>query len=723
MASGSAVKTSAPRQQRITLFGTVLSLFLIVALLVGSAVTVSNYLETRRTAVKVAADTFQSTIGRINEQRFAFFTPAYLLTTILRNAPSFQTSDGSKEAIRQLILTSLKGNPQISAAYVGYENGNFFHFLSIAEGEKAFVEQLGGPPLTRFVIQEIRADAGGARVQTWLFFDEEYRQIGTLTRPSPSFDPRSRGWYRDAMEHPKTVVRTLPYRFAATSQVGMTLAQALENGGVVGVDIAIDRLMLYIRSIRANDAHRFIAFDDNNHLLAHFDPNQLFKISASGGSASTELATTADVSDPVVREGLQIFVRSGAYRLADFTVAGTPYLATVDRQVARDGGAFFQLYAAPLSDFQGTLADAAGRSIPVALLIFLLSLPAIVYLARSISKPLVRLSDEAELIRSFQLDDPIKLHSRVREVNTLIRSMSGMKGTIREVSKFVPKALVKDILESESQVVVGGETRRISILFTDVKDFTPIAEGMSPDGLMAGMSEYFEDLASLIIEANGTVDKFIGDAIFAFWNAPLAVTRHEHAACMTALRCRAASRSLNARWIEKGLSAWHTRFGIHVGQAVLGNVGSSDRIDYTAVGDNVNIAARLEGLNKYYGSSILASGQIAAVCSDQFLFRHVDRSQPKGVGYPLDIFELLGTIEGSDEFRVTPAMTKLVHDWDAVYEVYASQDWLRTLDALETFADQYPDDVLAGIYLDRVVGFLLEPPPEAWDGIVHFSKK
>ena len=378
MASGSAVKTSAPRKQRITLFGTVLSLFLIVALLVGSAVTVSNYLETRRTAVKVAADTFQSTIGRINEQRFAFFTPAYLLTTILRNAPSFQTSDGSKEAIRQLILTSLKGNPQISAAYVGYENGNFFHFLSIAEGEKAFVEQLGGPPLTRFVIQEIRADAGGARVQTWLFFDEECRQIGTLTRPSPSFDPRSRGWYRHAMEHPKTVVRTLPYRFAATSQVGMTLAQALENGGVVGVDIAIDRLMLYIRSIRANDAHRFIAFDDNNHLLAHFDPNQLFKISASGGSPSTELATTADVSDPVFREGLQIFVRSGAYRLADFTVAGTPYLATVDRQVARDGGAFFQLYAAPLSDFQGTLADAAGRSFRITQL---KTLPNFIYLA------------------------------------------------------------------------------------------------------------------------------------------------------------------------------------------------------------------------------------------------------------------------------------------------------------------------------------------------------
>ena len=503
----------------------------------------------------------------------------------------------------------------------------------------------------------------------------------------------------------------------------MTLAQALESGGVVGVDLTLERLMLYVRSIRANDAHRFIAFDDKNRLLAHYDPKQMFKPAGSAENPSFELATTADVTDPVAREGLQLFSRDGPYRLAELSVAGTNYLATVDRQITRDGDTFFQLYAAPLSDFQGSLADAAGRSIPIALLIFLLTLPAIIYLARSISNPLARLSKEAELIRSFQLDDPIKLRSRVHEISTLIRSMSGMKGTIREVSKFVPKALVKDILESESQVAVGGSTRRVSILFTDVRDFTPISEDLSPYGLMANMSEYFEALASLIIKANGTVDKFIGDAIFAFWNAPLPVARHEHVACMATLECRAASRRLNARWVEEGLSPWHTRFGIHVGEAVLGNVGSSDRIDYTAVGDNVNVAARLEGLNKYYGSSILVSGQIAAVCSDEFLFRHVDRSQPKGVGTPLDIFELLGTINGPDEFHITPAMSKLVQDWDHVYEVYAGRDWLRALDALEAFADEYPEDVLAGIYLDRVVGFMLEPPPEAWDGIIHFSKK
>jgi adenylate cyclase len=713
--------TSGPR---LSLFVTVLSLFLIVALLVGTAITITNYIEARKTAVKSAADVFHATINQINERRLAFFAPVFLIADQLHNAPSFQQADGSKEPFLPLVLSSLKSNPQISAAYAGYENGNYFQVLSISDDEKPFVARLGGPPLTRYAIEEIRVDNSGVRNETWRFLDGDNHEIGKLAEHAATYDPRRRGWYREALERPKNIIRTPPYLFATTSQMGMTIAKAFDgNGGAVGVDVTLDRLMVYVRSVRTNDSHRFVAFDDKNRLLIHSDPQQMFKPTGTGETQSNELATTADTTDPVVREALKIFERTGPFPVADFPVDGTYYLATVVRQVARDGGVFFVLYAAPLSDFQGTLLDAARRSIPIALLVFLILVPAIIYLARSISRPLAKLSNEAELIRSFQLEEPIRMHSRVYEINMLIRSMSGMKSTIREVSKFVPKALVKDILESEDTVVVGGQTRRISILFTDVKDFTPIAEGIPAQDLMASMSEYFEELASLIIKRNGTVDKFIGDAIFSFWNAPLAVARHEHAACITALECRAASRSLNARWTDKGLPPWHTRFGIHVGEAVLGNVGSSDRIDYTAIGDNVNISARLEGLNKFYGSSILVSGQIERICSNEFLFRRVDRSQPKGVGHSLDIFELLGAIDGSDEFRVTPAMTKLVQDWDHVYEVYASRDWMRALDALEAFADEYPEDVLAGIYLDRIVGFMLEPPAEGWDGIIHFSKK
>ena len=246
----------------------------------------------------------------------------------------------------------------------------------------------------------------------------------------------------------------------------------------------------------------------------------------------------------MVREALEVFARDGAYPIALLDVAGSDYLATVVHQVGREGSNFFVLYAAPLSDFMGPLAHAATRSIIAALLIFALALPAIIYFAHSIAKPLRKLSEEAELIRSFQLAAPIKVESRVREVNALVRSMSGMKSTLREVSKFVPKALVRELLQSGGSVEVGGVTRRISILFSDIRDFTEIAEGMRPENLMIDLSEYFEELASLIIRESGTVDKFIGDAIFAFWNAPLPVARHEHVACATALKCRAALRRL-----------------------------------------------------------------------------------------------------------------------------------------------------------------------------------
>ena len=604
--------------------------------------------------------------------------------------------------------------------YFGYENGNFFQVLSISEAEQTFIARLGGPPATRFAIQDIRTDENDVRGQTWRFFDSDLRQIGTRTSARPEYDPRVRRWYQDARAKPQDIVRTPPYVFSATAQAGMTLASAFE-GGVVGADITLDRLLIYVRSIRPNEQHRFLAFDENNLLLAHSDPDRMFKRSGTGGTESIELATIDDIADPVIKKASQLFKLRGPYRLMELEIDGTEFFATVERQVARDGGVFYVLYSAPVSEFEGALAGAARRNLLAALLAILVALPVIAYLARSISTPLTKLAGEAELIRSFQLDDPITLRSRVREINTLIKSMSGLKGAIREVSKFVPKALVKDILDSESVVTVGGETRRISILFTDVKDFTSIAETTPAEALMVTMSEYFEELAWLIIKERGTVDKFIGDAIFSFWNAPLPVARHEHVACATALKCRAALVRLNERWTGAGRPAWHTRFGVHVGEAVLGNVGSSDRIDYTAIGDTVNIASRLEGLNKFY--DILASGQIAGVCSDEFLFRHIDRSLPKGAGTPLDAFELLGMVDGPEEFRITPTMTKLASDWKRVHGVYASQDWPRALDTLKAYAAEYPNDLVAGIYVDRVIGFLKEPPPKDWNGITQFHEK
>ena len=707
---------------RFSLFVTILSLFLIVAILVGTGITIINSIEIHQATTRIASSSFDTAIYKVNERRLAFTAPVYLMLQLLRSDPTFQQeTDATKEAITQLVLPALKLNSQISAIYTAYRNGDYFFILSVPEAERAFIAHLGGPPATRFAIRDIRADPNEARVETWRFLDEDGHEIGAHMIAQPVFDPRVRGWYRDAMAHPTNLIRTPPYLFATIPQVGVTLASAFKDG-VFGADITINSLLVYIRSVRPTVKQRYEAFDGNG-LLLDPDPNEMFSRLGSGATQSIELATVDHLADPVVHKAWQIFKLRGPYRLKDFDVAGEEFLATVVRQVAPDGGVFYVLYAAPLSDFEGSLAGIARRNIFAALLVFLVSLPAIIYLARSISKPLARLSHEANLIQSFQLNDPITMSSRVFEINALTRSMSSMKSAIREVSKFVPKALVKDILENEQQVLVGGETRRVSILFTDVKDFTHIAERTSAEHLMFNMSKYFEELASVIIENKGTIDKFIGDAIFAFWNAPLPVAQHEQAACSTALKCRIASIRLNAWWIADGQPAWQTRFGVHVGEAVLGNVGSADRIDYTAIGDSVNVASRLEGLNKYYGTTILASGQIAVACANEFLFRRVDRILPKGAGHPLDVFELLGTVSGIEEPRATPMLEKLVSDWDEIYETYGSQDWLRALDALDGFAHSYPEDLVARIYIDRVIGFIVEPPPQDWDGVIRYNKK
>ena len=529
--------SSSNREPRFTLFVTILALFLCAALLVGAGVTGADYIQNRRAAFKVASETFKEKIDRINERRLAFFAAPFLMLLQLRDNRSLR-DPGSRDAIRKMVLSSLTMNPQISAVYAGYENGSFLHILSISDSEKSFIEGLGGPAATRFAIREIRADSGG-RTESWQFLDAAGRQIGMLGDEVATFDPRRRDWYRDARAQPEKIVRNTPYLFATTGQMGMTLAGTIE-GGAIGVDITLDRLMTYVRSVRSNETQRFVAFDEQNRLLAHFDPDQMFKVKIENESRVVELVTAAELKDPVIRQAVQIYAQNGPYELERFDVDGSEYLATVVNQVGRDGIPFFVLYAAPLSDFLGPLADAAARSILTALAIFALALPAIIYFAHSISKPLRKLAEEAELIQSFQLAEPIKLHSGVREVNRLIRSMSGMKGAIREVSKFVPKALVRELVQSEGSLEVGGVTRRISILFSDVKDFTQFAGEMPAEKLMIKLSEYFEEVASLIIKDGGTVDKYIGDAVFAFWNAPLPVARHEHAACASALKCRAS---------------------------------------------------------------------------------------------------------------------------------------------------------------------------------------
>lgn len=697
-------------------------ILLTVALMIGASITLTNSLQLRASAKENAAATFRSTIKRIDEQKQSLFGSLVLLAEVYSDAPAVKRDGLDMDGLLPSLLNALSVNPHILEVYAGYEDGNYYEVFSLLPEDEDIIAGLGGPTDTRFALHKVSLQSDGTRLETWQFFDRDRRQIAQTENQSPTYDPRIRAWYKQARADSENVVRTPPYVFATSPEVGLSFAKAFDGpvGGVFASDITLDRFSQFLGSIRPNTQHRILVFDEDLGLLAHPDPNKVLKRTGADLTLSPNKVT--DLDDPVVQETMRFFKENGPFAIETLELDGQAYLASVE-SFTYGGQSDYVLYAAPQSEFDEYITEAASRGTFVGIVITLLSLPIAFLMARSISGPLSRLSDEARLIQSFELDAPITMTSRVRELDNLIDAMSNMKKTMLSISKYVPKALVKDLLESGNPVEVGGERRTLSLLFTDVQDFTPISDSMEPEDLMVSMSEYFEELVSLIISEDGTVDKFVGDAIFAYWNAPLSIERFEYRACYSALKCAKASARLGAQWAKEGRVGWHTRFGVHAGDAVVGNVGSSDRIDFTAIGDPVNIAARLEGLNKYYGTSILASGPVVAACSDDILFRHIDHCLPKGAGSPIEIYEPLGLYDGPADLRATPHDIALTKDWDHALDVYARMDWVLALDAMEAFLAKYPDDGVAQVYVDRIITHLLQPPPLDWDGIMRFNEK
>ena len=204
----------------------------------------------------------------------------------------------------------------------------------------------------------------------------------------------------------------------------------------------------------------------------------------------------------------------------------------------------------------------------------------------------------------------VPVTSYIKEIHALGRTMNLAQRAIWSFAHFVPKEIVRGLIDNSISTKLGGAKQDITLVFTDVQGFTTIAETADPDVLMRQTSRYFSVMTEAFLAEGGTVDKFIGDAVMVFWNAPNPQPDHVARACRAVLAAKAAGDRLNAEFEADGLQPFITRFGIHVGEAVVGNVGSTERMNYTALGNTVNLAARLEGLNKQTGTTVLVSEDV-----------------------------------------------------------------------------------------------------------------
>ncbi len=278
-------------------------------------------------------------------------------------------------------------------------------------------------------------------------------------------------------------------------------------------------------------------------------------------------------------------------------------------------------------------------------------------------------------------------------------------------SKYVSSSLVENILANPKNLKFGGTQKEVTTLFTDIKDFTTMSEAVNPEEITNFLHEYLSKCTNIVLKNDGMLDKYIGDAIVALYNVPMNIEDYPSKACMTALDMQDVIDELKLKYSDHPyFSKLFVRIGISTGKLVVGNMGSEQIFDYTGIGDIMNLGARLESLNKYYGTKILMNQLTRDKLNDSFLVRKIDFVAVKGKHQASYVWELLGHASDNADF-----LTKLKNSYEAAFELYFSGEFHKALELFSDVGKEFPDDPPTQVMLKRI-NCLLEEKPTFWDG-------
>lgn len=406
-----------------------------------------------------------------------------------------------------------------------------------------------------------------------------------------------------------------------------------------------------------------------------------------------------------------------------FVSQGAEYLASFHDFPERYGKPWIVGTMVPIDDFVGRLKSTLLQVALISAVILVLALLSIVVLSRRILRPLAQISQDMAQIQRLEIDESVKHSSFFYEIDMIGSALGSMKHGLKAFSKFVPVTLVKQLIASKTGAELGGEKRRLTMMFSDIEGFTTISESMPTEALLPHISEYLDSLTTIILRQGGTVDKYIGDCIMSFWGAPVEDPDHEVNACRTALLCVRELEALNARWIAEGKPALHTRFGISSGEVSVGNMGSRERMNYTVLGDSVNLASRLEGINKYYGTRIIVGAPTYEVAKTRFLMRPVDVVAVKGKAQGVAIYELLAGLPDDVDVPPSAEQVRCKELTEQAFRTYLSQDFQTALSLYQRLTEEFPGDEVGRMFVERCKEYLQEPPGADWTGITRMKSK
>ena len=405
--------------------------------------------------------------------------------------------------------------------------------------------------------------------------------------------------------------------------------------GTLYLDIGLATLSDALSQDQGKDQRSVFVFDSRGVVIAH--PSMIGK---DAYKVFHRLPRISDLDDPVASAVLKKIQTEGI-NFYDIQVQDEAWLVSVARMQAIDEKAWYAVSAVPRRAVLGPMIDRAWMVGIIGLLILVAAVAIAWVMGRSISTPVSRLALAADAVRTLNIEMPTERVSRFSELNSAEQAFRAMLTGVEVFIRYVPKNLVRRLIQLESKGRgVEAEEREVTILFTDIAGYTSISDGMDPKSLAELLNNYFEVLVQPVTARGGTVDKFIGDALMAFWNAPDHQEDHADLALAAALEIQKVTQAFNHERVAKGEKPLVTRIGVHTGRVLVGNIGASERMNYTIVGDAVNTTARLEALGKDIGETLCISSDTREAAHADYAWREVYRVTLRGRSQETQVYSI-----------------------------------------------------------------------------------
>lgn len=654
----------------------------------------------------------------------------------------------------QFLTAILDDTPQLSSLYIASKNGSFFQIRKVRDGAKYVLQENKPLPVTiSYSIRIVDRSKGKPPVETFYYFDDKGKLIESEVNLSPIYRPLNRPWYKDAISRQDMFIGNI-YTFGLTPHLVMTSSKPIlsKSGAVKGVvasdfnirdlSLMLDRSKLtqntqtYLLAKRDRPANPLTPQISAQHNNQHAEPEKIWvqdvlKLEVIASSEESPLrgfgrnARTVSMQERKNTDLWKALENFYEEKEEAFVLDINNKTMVVDIMPLGEsfGKDWMLVSMVPYSDLSSLLFSSKEDMVSLYIFILFISCLQVILLARRIAYPIEDLREEAIKIKNFQLNGAVNVSSNIKEVTALANTMRDMKLSLKSFTKYMPKQLVLKLLKSGMDINIGGQEKKLTMFFSDIAGFTTISEALEPNELMRHLSEYFDETTGILIDEKATIDKYIGDAIMAFWGAPNEDDNQAYNACKSALLIQHKLKELNKRWSVRGLPMLETRIGIHTGNAVVGNVGSSDRMNYTVIGDAVNLAARLEGTNKYYDTNIIVSESTHEEIKDLFLCRTLDIVAVKGKTKGVRIYELVAE-KNNKQLAATPEQEQFIASFEKGFDFYLNHNFEKALKTFKSIQKVFePYENLLQTYIDRCQTYIKKPPADSWDGVYKLDKK